>query len=248
MALDTLANLILYPESVNRRPAGPIRAALRLHLCSAQPSSRAGLALRGELPVQAFKHSVGTVIGTHPQNPAPRMLGHAQDFHRHSSESANQEVGVKHTLGGNGFDGRTAGMPLDGEGDFARQITRLSADLLHDLECAQARVGTKQKSQYGRPGGHRQDQRQFQLGLQCRVLLARAQGQFQAVAQRAQIGVAVGDTTDTCREFVVGASTDSQTFKVLPDQRQSGIGGEVAGQFLDNKANSEDLELPYPDL
>ena len=55
-----------------------------------------------------------------------------------------------------------------------------SPDLLHDFEGVQARVGTKQKKQ----------------------------GQFQAVAQRAQI---------------------------FPDQRQSGIGGEVAGQFLDNK-------------
>ena len=55
-----------------------------------------------------------------------------------------------------------------------------SADLLHDFEGAQARVGTKQKRQ----------------------------GQFQAVAQRAQI---------------------------FTDQRQSDIGGEVTGQFLDNK-------------
>ena len=235
MALDTLANRRLYPESVNLLPARPMRATWWLHVCSAQPPGRAGLALRGELPVQAFKHCVGTVIGTQPQNPATRMLGQAQDVRRHSSQSANQEVGVKHTLCGNGFDWRPAGIRLDGEGDLARQSTRLSADLLHDLEGAQARVGTKQKSQYGRPGGHRQDQRQVQFGLQCRVLHARAQGQFQAVAQRAQIGVAVGDTTDTCREFVVGASTDSQRFKVLPDQRQSGIGGEVAGQFLDNK-------------
>ena len=62
--------------------------------------------------------------------------------------------------------GRAAGIP--------------SADLLHDFEGAQARVGTKQKRQ----------------------------GQFQAVAQRAQI---------------------------FTDQRQSDIGGEVTGQFLDNK-------------
>ena len=63
--------------------------------------------------------------------------------------------------------GRAAGIP--------------SADLLHDFDGAQARVGTKQKRQ----------------------------GQFQAVAQRAQI---------------------------FTDQRQFGIGGEVAGQFLDNKS------------
>jgi hypothetical protein len=89
--------------------------------------------------------------------------------------------------------GRAAGIP--------------SADLLHDFEGAQARVGTKQKRQ----------------------------GQFQAVAQRAQTGVAVGDTTDTYREFVVNASTDSKTFQILPGQRQSGIAGEVAGQRFDNK-------------
>jgi len=85
--------------------------------------------------------------------------------------------------------GRAAGIP--------------SADLLHDFEGAQARVGTKQKRQ----------------------------GQFQAVAQRAQIFGAVGDTTDTYREFVVNASTDSKTFQIFPGQRQSGIGGEVMGSF-----------------
>lgn len=37
----------------------------------------AGLALRGELSVQPFKHGVGTVIGTQPQNPAPRVFDHA---------------------------------------------------------------------------------------------------------------------------------------------------------------------------
>ena len=70
--------------------------------------------------------------------------------------------------------GRAAGIP--------------SADLLHDFDGAQARVGTKQKRQ----------------------------GQFQAVAQRAQTVVAVGDTTDTYREFVVNARTDSKTFRILP--------------------------------
>jgi hypothetical protein len=34
---------------------------------------------------------------------------------------------------------------------------------------------------------------------------------------------------------VVNASTDSKTFRILLDQRQSGIGGEVAGQLFDNK-------------
>ena len=37
----------------------------------------AGLALRGELPVQAIKHGVGTVVGTQSQNPASRMFDHA---------------------------------------------------------------------------------------------------------------------------------------------------------------------------
>jgi hypothetical protein len=124
-----------------------------------------------------------------------------------ANENANQEVGAKHTLGGSGLDGRAAGIPLDDEGDLARQSTCLSADLLHDFEGAQARVGTKQMRQ----------------------------GQFQAVAQRAQTGVAFGDTTDTYPEFVVNARTYSQTFQILPDQRQSGIGGEVAGQLFDNK-------------
>ena len=79
----------------------------------------------------------------------------------------------------------------------------LSADLLHDFDGEQARVGTKQKRQ----------------------------GQFQAVAQRAQIFGAVGDTADKYREFVVNASTDFKTFQIFADQRQSGIGGEVMDSF-----------------
>ena len=132
----------------------------------------------GKEPESVGRLPVGTAIGTQPQNPTPCMLGHAPgrmaQWWVFANESANQEVGAKHTLRGSGLDGRAAGIP--------------SADLLHDFDAAQARVGTKQKRQ----------------------------GQFQAVAQRAQIFGAVGDTTDTYREFVVNARTDSKTFRILP--------------------------------
>jgi hypothetical protein len=56
--------------------------------------------------------------------------------------------------------------------------------------------------------------------------------------QQAQVGlqnVAVGDATDTYREFTVNASPDIQSLHILPHQRQAGIGGEVVRQLFDNK-------------
>ena len=48
---------------------------------------RAGLALKGELLIQALKRGVGTVIGTQSQDPASRMFDHAScpehDFLHH---------------------------------------------------------------------------------------------------------------------------------------------------------------------
>jgi hypothetical protein len=264
-------------------------------------------------------------------------------------------VGVKHTLGGDGFDGRFARIPLDEKGDLARQSTGLDADLLRDFEGAQARVGAKQERQRGQLRSHRQDPLQVEFGLQRRVLHARAQSQLQAIAQRAQIGggagggavhaligapngarvvhhkrvpvdghVAAGQGTkvhgagcvfgrqqgldkfpgqlkprgrmgvhalaqgrarrhcahvqrageeviapklfnrievvfplhqqaqvglqdvavgDVYREFAVNAGTDSQAFHALPDQRQSGIGGEVVWQLFDSKVGHVRVHL-----
>ena len=51
--------------------------------------------------------------------------------------------------------------------------------------------------------------------------------------QQAQVGlqnVAIGDTTDTYREFAVNAIADTQAVHILTNQCQSGIEGEVVGQ------------------
>ena len=235
------------------------------------------------------------------------------------------------------------------------------ADFAHDFEGTQPRVGAKQKRQWGQLRRHRQDPLQVQLGLQRRVLHARAQGQLQAVAQGAQIGgagcvavhalvgapygfflgarvvhhkgvpvhrhvaagqgaevhrasgvlgrqqglvelpgqlkpqgrmgvhalaqgrarrhdahaqrtgeevvtpeffdrievvfalhqqaqvglqdVAVGDAANAYREFAVNPAADPQAFDVLPNQRQPCIGGEVVGQFFDNKVGHVQVHL-----
>jgi len=52
------------------------RADLRLR----STLGRAGLALRRELSIQPLKHGVGTVIGTEPQYPAPRVFDHASSL------------------------------------------------------------------------------------------------------------------------------------------------------------------------
>ena len=59
-----------------------------------------------------------------------------------------------------------------------------------------------------------------------------------ALHQQVQEGlqnIAVRNATATHREFALNASADSQTFHILPHQRQSGIGGEVVGPLFDNK-------------
>lgn len=120
-----------------------------------------------------------------------------------------QGVGIVHALGGNGLDWRAPWIPLDDEGNLALQGPSLGADLLHDLQGTQPRVGTKQKRQWGQLCRHRQDPLQVQFGLQRRVLHARAQGQLQAVAQRAQVGgaggVAIHTLVGTPDRFLLGA-------------------------------------------
>ena len=59
---------------------------------------------------------------------------------------------------------------------------------LKHFEGAQARVGAKQKRQWGQLGSHWQDPLQVELGLVCRLLQTRAQSQLQAIAQGAQVG------------------------------------------------------------
>ena len=262
-------------------------------------------------------------------------------------------AGVKHALRGDGLNGRFARVPLDDQGNLARQGGSLGADFLHDFEGAQARVGAKQKRQRGQLGSHWQDPLQVELGLECRVLHTRAQSQLQAVAQGAQVGrtrceavhalvsasdgfflgarvvhhkgvpvhghvaarqgtkihrargvlgrqqgqvelcselkprgrmgvhaltqgrargdcanvqaagkegiapellngievvlalhqqaqvglqnVAVGDATDRYGKFAVNQSVDAKALGILPNQRQTGVGGEVVGEFFDNK-------------
>ena len=47
----------------------------------------------------------------------------------------------------------------------------------------------------------------------------------------------------TYGEFAVNASADAHAFHVLPHQRQSSIGGEVVGQFFDNKVGHVQVHL-----
>ncbi len=47
----------------------------------------------------------------------------------------------------------------------------------------------------------------------------------------------------TYGEFAVNASADAQAFHVLPHQRQTRIGGEVVGQFFDNKVGQVQVQV-----
>jgi len=59
-----------------------------------------------------------------------------------------------------------------------------------------------------------------------------------ALHQQAQVGlqnVAVGDATDSYGKFAVNQSVDAKALGILPNQRQTGVGGEIVGEFFDNK-------------
>lgn len=174
-------------------------------------------------------------------------------------------VCIRHTLGSDGFDRCYAGIPLADDGDLAGQGHSVTADLLHDVEGAKPRVGTKQKRQSGQLRGHYQNPLQGEFVRQlCMGVHALAQGRVRsycshikragkevvtskllncievvfALLKQAQVGlknVAVGDAADTYRELKINDITDFQAFYILPHERQSAIGGEVAGQFFDHK-------------
>ena len=59
-----------------------------------------------------------------------------------------------------------------------------------------------------------------------------------ALHQQAQVGlqnVAVGDATDSYGKFAFNQSVDAKALARLVKQRQTGVGGEVVGEFFDNK-------------
>ena len=59
-----------------------------------------------------------------------------------------------------------------------------------------------------------------------------------ALHQQAQVGlqnVAVGDAADSYGRFPVNQSADAHTLGILPNQRQTGIGGEILEEFFDSK-------------
>jgi hypothetical protein len=103
------------------------------------------------------------------------------------AQMTHHGVGILHAPGGDGLHGRLAGIPIDNEGNLARQGSRLGVDILHDFQGAQARVGTKQKRHRGQLRGHGQDPLQVEFSLQRGVLHARAQGQLKTITQGTQV-------------------------------------------------------------
>ena len=62
-----------------------------------------------------------------------------------------------------------------------------------------------------------------------------------AVHQQAEAGLqnfAVGDATDSYGKFAVNQSVDAKALGILPNQRQTGVGGEVVGECFDNESRS----------
>jgi hypothetical protein len=111
------------------------------------------------------------------------------------AQDAPGRAGISHPGLGNRLHGRAARVPLDEEGHIALELTCLGVNRAHELGRVKARVGAKQQggaTAVGCARAHARGQGQHALdvvfGLAGRVLGARAQGQLQAKALRAQVG------------------------------------------------------------
>lgn len=149
------------------------------------------------------------------------------------AQMAPDDTGIGHLLGGNGLYWRFAWVPFDDAGNLARQRSGLMADVLEDGLAAQPGVGAKQQRQRCQLRGHRQDALQVVSSLACTVLHTRAQGQLQAVAQRAEVGGTAGEAVyalvGATNAFFAGARVVHHKGVPIHGHVAAGQGTEVHG-------------------
>ena len=179
---------------------------------------RAGFVRRAELFVQTLKHGVGTVIGAQPQNPAPGVFDNAP--------------GLEHDL----LHHRLHAPPLGRMAQgcvFADEcvLTNQAQDVYALISSSEGFfLGARVVHHKGVPAhGH--------VATRQGIKAHRAPGVL-ALHQQAQIGLqnfVVGDATDSYRKFAVNQRVDIKALGILPNQRQTGVGSEVVGEFFNNK-------------
>ena len=140
-----------------------------------------------------------------------------------------------------------ARVPLDDEGDLTFKFKRLSRDFLHQLHRTKARIGSHQQSPRDKTCGHRQGALKVVLALRGRMLNARAQGQFQAIAQATQVhgkgAVAVNpDVSATNQLFLCAPVVHGKGIEVARGVA-TGQGTEVNGLAVDATAQQTLVHL-----
>ena len=172
--------------------------------------ARAGFVRRAESFLQTLKHGVGTVIGARPQNPAPGVFGHAPGL---------ENDALPHRLRAPPFGSMAKGCVFADECVLTNQAQDVYA-LISSSEgfFLGARV-VRHKS--APVHGH--------VSARQGTKVHRARGVLD-LHQQAQIGLqnfVVGDATDSYRKFAVNQSVVAKALGILPNQRQTGVGGEI---------------------
>lgn len=98
-----------------------------------------------------------------------------------------KRAGVGHPLCGNRLHRCSARVSLDDEDDFTFEFEGLCRDFSDQLDRSKTRIGSHQQRPQCKTCGHRQCALKVVLALGDRMLHIRAQCQFQAIAQAAQI-------------------------------------------------------------
>ena len=220
----------VYPRTPFWR-AGPIpgrttcghlrQRAFQTLACCVPPGpvlGRAGFVRRAELFVQTLKHGMGTVIDTQPQNPAPGMF--------------DPTPGLEHDLLHHRLHTPPVGRMAQGC-VFADEcvLTNQAQDVYALISAFDGFfLGARVAHRKGIPvHGH-------VASLQC-TKVHRVLGVL-ALHQQAMVrlqNVAVKEATDSYGKFSVDHSADAKALGTLPNLRQTGVGGEVIGEFFYNK-------------
>ena len=179
---------------------------------------RAGFVRRAELFIQTLKHGMGTVIGAQPQNPAPGVFDHAPVLEHDLLHHRLHTPPLGRMAQGCVFVDKC--VLTNPEQDVYALISAFDGFFL----------GARVAHQKGIPvHGHVAARQDTKVHRVLGVL---------ALHQQAMVrlqNVAVGDAPDSYRKFAVNQNADAKALGIVPNQRQTGVGGERIGAFFDDK-------------
>jgi hypothetical protein len=182
-----------------------------------------------ESAVMALKQGIATAALSQTKKPAPGMLDHSGRL------SCSNRLHLCF-----------ARVSLDDEVDLTFKFKRLSRDFLHQLHRTKARIGSHQQSPKDKNCGHWQGALKVVFSLRGQMLIARAQGQFHAIAQDIQVhgirAVAVNSGVSATNQFFLCAPEGwiykrikIDALEIFSDEGQTDVGAEVLGRLINNQ-------------